>query len=44
MLTFPSVEAMMVVFPEEDGPNSLEESILFLVENLEVVRHLMPPL
>jgi hypothetical protein len=30
MLTFPSVEAMMIVFPEEDGPNSLERSILIV--------------
>ena len=30
MLTFPSVEAMMVVFPEEDGPNSLERSTLIV--------------
>jgi hypothetical protein len=30
MLTFPSVEAMMIVFPEEDGPNSLERSTLIV--------------
>jgi hypothetical protein len=28
MLTFPSVEAMMIVLPEEDGPNSFERSTL----------------
>lgn len=28
MLTFPSVVAMMIVLPEEDGPNSLERSTL----------------
>ena len=30
MLTLPSLEAMMIVFPEEDGPNSLERSTLMV--------------
>jgi hypothetical protein len=29
-VTFPSVEAMMIVLPEEDGPNSLERSTLIV--------------
>jgi hypothetical protein len=30
MLTFPSVDAIMIVFPEEEGPNSLERSTLMV--------------
>ena len=30
MVTFPSVEAMMIVFPEADGPNSLDRSTLMV--------------
>jgi hypothetical protein len=30
MVTFPSVEAMMVVFPEAEGPNSLDRSTLIV--------------
>lgn len=30
MVTFPSVEAMMVVFPEAEGPNSLDKSTLIV--------------
>jgi hypothetical protein len=30
MVTFPSVEAMMIVFPEAEGPNSLDRSILIV--------------
>lgn len=30
MVTFPSVEAIMIVFPEADGPNSLARSTLIV--------------
>jgi hypothetical protein len=30
MVTFPSVEAMMIVFPEAEGPNSLDRSTLIV--------------
>jgi hypothetical protein len=30
MVTFPSVEAMMIVFPDADGPNSFERSTLIV--------------
>jgi len=30
MVTFPSVEAMMIVFPVEEGPNSFERSTLIV--------------
>lgn len=30
MVTFPSVEAMMIVFPDAEGPNSLDISILIV--------------
>jgi hypothetical protein len=30
MLTFPSVEAMMIVLPDDDGPNSLVRSTLMV--------------
>lgn len=30
MVTFPSVEAMIVVFPEAEGPNSLDRSTLIV--------------
>ena len=30
IVTFPSVEAMMVVFPEAEGPNSLDRSTLIV--------------
>ena len=30
MVTFPSVEAMMIVFPDAEGPNSLDRSTLIV--------------
>jgi hypothetical protein len=30
MVTFPSVEEMMIVFPEAEGPNSLDKSTLIV--------------
>lgn len=30
IVTFPSVEAIMMVFPEADGPNSLDKSTLIV--------------
>src|SRR6476620_6355485 len=30
IVTFPSVDAMMIVFPEEEGPNSFERSTLIV--------------
>ena len=30
MVTFPSVEAMMIVLPVEEGPNSFERSTLIV--------------